>query len=97
MTETQIAAKWAAGKSMSRFDILYNRLTDREKAAVTFCRANYRAWRKRLLRTREEHNAARPDSIDPRIWDDWFNRPYGDKVFNAHIRIARKVLAQGRI
>jgi len=82
---------------MTRFNTLYNRLTDREKAAVTFCRANYRAWRKRLTRTRKKHNAARPEHINTINWNHWYDHPYGNKQLNAHIRIARRVIAEGRI
>ena len=64
-------------------------LTPRQTEAINWVKASYgKLWRKRL--------STRPEELQPCYRHFWY-RPFGIQEWNEHIRIARRVMWQGKI
>ena len=64
------------------------KLTERQTEAVNWVKSNYHHWRKRLM--------SRPEEL-PKSYRHFWRYPFGIHEWNEHIRIARRVLWQGKI
>ena len=64
-------------------------MTDRQKEAIAWMKANYgRKWKQRLQ--------WRPEELPLHYRGFWY-KPFGIKEWNDHMRIARRLLWQGKI